>query len=259
MKPTDPPAGKPSAGDGEPPERASTKRPGGHGSYKIGGEPAVGHRWNEAPPPPPATLSRFDDGVPHRHHEPGEEDPLHNEDVAHEHIDVDLRAVGMSAVILVVVAVAAMALMIGLFKVFESTAAANDPRLSPLAPGATQMPTTTTASPFFNTGVENAPRLLTNEPMALQKHHADEAERLRNYGWVNEQAGRAHVPIDEAKKLLLGRGLPVREGAAPLDFGVRPWVRGESSGGRAITQPLPERTDQGPAPSPAAKPHGSGH
>src|SRR6185503_13896950 len=72
--------------------RAHTKRPGGHSSYKLaGGEGAVGHSWHEAPPPPPATMTRFDDGVPHRHHEPGEEDPLHNVDVEHEHRDVDIK------------------------------------------------------------------------------------------------------------------------------------------------------------------------
>ncbi len=50
MTPTDPkkPGGDDSA------DRASERRgprPGGHGSYKIGGEPATGHTWHEAAPP----------------------------------------------------------------------------------------------------------------------------------------------------------------------------------------------------------------
>ncbi|HEX6386838.1 MAG TPA: hypothetical protein VF177_19405 [Anaerolineae bacterium] len=36
---------------------------------------------------------------------------------------------------------------------------------------------------------------------------AVETERLNSYGWVNEEAGIAHIPIDRAMGLLIERGL----------------------------------------------------
>jgi hypothetical protein len=115
------------------------------------------------------------------------------------------------------------------------------------------MPRTTTTSPYFSVGVRG-PQLLTNEPMALGQQRAEEQKRLHGYGWVDEKGGIAYIPIDEAKRLILERGLPVREGAAAPDFAVQPQVRGESSSGRTITAPPPE-----PAASEAPKPKSAGH
>jgi hypothetical protein len=256
-------------GDEQPPERGSTKRPGGHGSYRLGGEPAVGHSWHETPPPPPATVTRFDDGVPHRHHEPGEEDLLHNVDVEHEHRDVDVKALIASAIALAAVVLVSQLLMWLLFGFFEGQAAASDPQLSPLAAPPADMPTTTRESPYFNPSVGGA-QLMTNEPMGLARQRDSDEKRLHGYGWVNQSAGVAHIPIDEAKKLIGERGLPVREGeAASPTLGTRAPTRGEASGGRMMviggeTSPAPgepaapahQEKPQGDAP--AAKPHGPG-
>jgi hypothetical protein len=258
--------------DGEQDEKragAAARRPGGHGSFKLGGEPAVGHRWHEAPTPPPATMTRFDDGVPHRHHEPGEEDPLHNEDVDHEHSDINVRAVIGSAIILAVVVVVSQVLMWGLFEALESRAKATDPVVSPLAQPAADMPKTTQESPFFNASV-GGPQLMVNEPRHLANQRDQEHKRLQGYGWVNQAGGVAHIPIDEAKKLIRERGLPVREGeAAAPTLGTRAPSRGEASGGRmmvlgsdsatAPTQPpAPGHQSKPAADVPAAKPHGPG-
>jgi hypothetical protein len=253
----------------QPPDRGAVKRPGGHGGYKLGGEAAVGHRWHEAPAPPPATMTRFDDGVPHRHHEPGEEDPLHNEDVDHEHSDINVRAVIGSAIILAVVVIVAQVLMWGLFEVFESRAKANDPVVSPLAPAAADMPRNTQASPFFNASV-GGPQLMVNEPRNLARQRDQEQKRLHGYGWVNQPGGVAYIPIDEAKKLIRERGLPVREGeTAPPTLGTRAPSRGEASGGRmmvlggdpaaAPSEPhAPAQPEKPAGDAPAAKPHGPG-
>lgn len=201
-----------------------------------------------------ASRRLYDDGVPH--HQPGVHDELHNEDVAHEHSDVSLGALGMSVVVLSAVVAASMLAMYFLFGWFEQQARANDPAPSPVAVPATQMPATTRTSPAFNAGITNAPQLLTNEPMALQRQEAAERERLQSYGWVDQNAGVARMPIDAAMKLVAERGLPVREGASTPTFSVRVPARGEASGGRAITVPLPERTDAAPAAAPAAPQHG---
>ncbi len=227
------------------PERTAAKRPGGHGSYKLGGEPAIGHRWEDAPPPPPATMTRFDDvddGVPHRPHPPGDDDPLHNEDIDHEHRDVNIKAVIGSAIILAVVALGSQLAMWLLFGFFGSQAAARDPQLSPLQAPAVDMPKNTRESPFFNPSV-GGPQLMTNEPMGLSNVRGAEQKRLQGYGWVNQAGGVAYIPIEEAKKLLRERGVPVREGGAVApDLGTRLPARGEASGGRGDHRDSVRRT-----------------
>ena len=261
-------------GEEQPPERASGgrrgPRPGGHGSYKIGGEPATGHRWSEAPPPPPAPSGRYvppaaaatgtashandpryDDGVSHEPHAAG--DPLHNEDVAHEHSDINVRAVIMSAIILAVVVGISQLLMWGLFGVFEKMAAANDPQLSPHFAPPSQVPANTVQEPVFSPDTFAGPQLLTNEPGNLQRHRETEQTRLQGFGWVDQGAGVAHMPLENAKKLLVERGLPVREGeAAAPNLGTGLPARGEASGGRTITAPVsaePVHETQPPPPA----------
>lgn len=166
-------------------------------------------------PTPPAVSSRHRaPGAAQGHHLGHQHDEhlyseaeLHNQDVAHEHSDVNVRAVIASAVgMAVIVGLCALA-SLGLMMFLESQAAANEPVMSPLAQPAGQLPP--------------EPRLLTNEPQYLDRFRTGVAERLKG--------------IDEGKKQLLQQGLPVRPNA-PTD----PWMgtqspsRGESSGGRAI-------------------------
>ena len=158
-----------------------------------------------------------------KHHEPLYTDALHNEDVAHEHTDVSIRTLVMFALGLGAVTGAVMLAMAGLFVAFESNAAKNDPVLSPHAIPSGQLPP--------------EPRLLENEAANLHKMREVEAKTLAEYAWVDEAAGVARLPIAEAKKQLLHKGLPVRANA-PTDawLGTRSAGagRGESSSGRAI-------------------------
>jgi hypothetical protein len=184
-------------------------------------------------------------------------DPLHNEGVAHEHSDVNVRAILAFAAGLAVVAIVASIAMWLLFGWFERQAAADDPPLSPLSVPAAEMPRSTAGSTTF--GNAPGPQLLTNEYMALEKNRAAEMEWLANYGWVDQQAGVAHIPIDEAKKLLLQRGVPTRAGAPIAQtLGTRLPAYGESSGGRMITAP-PPAPENPREQKPAAKPHEKGH
>jgi hypothetical protein len=173
---------------------------------------------------------------PHPRHSAAE---LHNEDVAHEHSDVDIRTILAFGAGMVVVVAVSFVLMWLMFRVLERQAAQNDPQLSPLAAPAGQEPP--------------LPRLQTNEPEGLAKFRAEEAKSLEGYGWANEQAGVARMPIAEAKKLILQRGLPVRAGT-PVNprLGTNAPAMGESSGGRAIGAPPPPGATQKPTDGPPA-------
>jgi len=166
--------------------------------------------------------------VPHHY----TEEELHHLDVAHEEKDVNIRPILWFAVGLAVVAIVSAVIVWGLFRFFESQADARDAKVSPLAQPETVMPRHTT-SPFF--GDAPQPQLLTNEPAALRQFHLSEDQVLHGAGWVDEKAKIAHIPIEEAEKRLIERGLPARSGPA-----VAPWLGtnasayGEASGGQKI-------------------------
>jgi hypothetical protein len=136
-----------------------------------------------------------------------DQEGIHNEDVEHEHSDVNVRAIlGFAGGLALATAVICLA-MYGLFTFFERQAVRNEPVTSPLARPAGQEPP--------------QPRLLINEPKNLQEFSDSLAGRLKG--------------IDEGKKQLLEQGIPTRADA-PTDpsVGTRTPSRGESSGGRGI-------------------------
>lgn len=193
-------------------------------------------------------------GAPHYHHPPEE---MHNEGVAHETSDVHVKAIVAFAGIIAAVTIVSAVIVWGLFNVLESQAAARDPKMSPLAVPATQMPRSTTASPFF--GGAQQPQLVTNEPAVLRTLRQSEDKSLHEYGWVDQKTGVAHVPIDQAKKLLAERGLPARPGGADPALGTHAPAFGESTGGRSIpTGERPAAAPQAPEEKPAQPPSGRG-
>ena len=177
-------------------------------------------------------------------------DALHNPDVAHEDSDVNVQAILSFAVIVAVVSIVSGVIVWGMFVLFEHEAAARDPKLSPLARPATVMPEHSSTPTF---GAAPQPQLLTNEPMALREFRQTEDATLHQYGWVDQKAGVARVPIDQAKKLLIERGLPARAGGSDAAEGTHAPAFGESNGGRTIpTGQPPAAGAQEPQPKPAA-------
>ncbi len=167
------------------------------------------------------------------HHYSDEE--MHNEDVAHEHSDTNIRTVLAFGGGLALVVAGAALLMWIMFRALESQAASRD-QVSPVARPAGLQPT--------------APRLLTDEPGNLRKFRAEETTKLEGYGWVDERAGIAHVPIEQAKKLIVQHGLPVRAAGVVEDprIGTHAPAYGEASGGRTIAVPTAAPAAQSPAP-----------
>jgi hypothetical protein len=185
-------------------------------------------------------------------------DEMHNDDTAHEESDINIAALVWSMVVMFGVVIITAGLMYVLFwNVLEKQAQERDPKLSPLAMPATTMPKTTTESPFFGSAPE--PRLMTVEPLNLLEVRAAEQQTLHGYGWVDEKAKVARVPIDEAKKLIAERGLPVRpDPISDPRIGTRVPAAGESSSGRVITRPPAAATGTTPTPPPTPAP-AAGH
>lgn len=212
------------------------------------------------PAPHKASAGQVPHGAGHRY-TPAE---LDNEDVNHEHSDINVRAIVSSAVVLAAIVAVVFGLMYGAFRVMASQASSNDPQMSPLAAPSVQMPPNTVENPTFGNAPQ--PQLLTNEYAVLSRQRRSEEQRLDGYGWVNEANGVARIPIAEAKKLIAQRGLPARaDGAAAPTVGTNRAARGESSSGRIVDGPprgagLPEVGGAAAAPQTGAgQPQKGGH
>jgi hypothetical protein len=56
---------------------------------------------------------------------------------------------------------------------------------------------------------------------------------LHSYGWQNKEAGIVHIPIEEAMRLTVERGLPARPQDAPA-VGATGSMPADSSSGRTL-------------------------
>ncbi len=128
----------------------------------------------------------------------------HDGTVAHEHSDVNVRAIAAFVIGLFIVGFLVAGGLAGLMKLFERQAVSADPAVSPLAAPAGTLPP--------------EPRLLTNEPAALQQLRDEETRELKD--------------IDRAKRDVVGT-LPAREGGqAPGESPARAATRQDTSSGR---------------------------
>jgi len=125
-----------------------------------------------------------------------------NPDVAHEHSDVNIRAILGFGAALIVVGVVVNLLIYVLFGFFERREGVAVPAEYPLAAaqGDRQPP---------------EPRLQTDPRQDLADLRAREEQTLTSYGWVDRNAGVVRIPIDAAMKLTLERGLPSRSQDKP--------------------------------------------
>lgn len=73
------------------------------------------------------------------------------------------------------------------------------------------------------------PRLQEKPREDLKRLRAEERRILQGYGWVDQQRGVVHIPIERAMELLLQQGLPVRAQAPQPAVGGLPQ---DSSSGR---------------------------
>ena len=109
----------------------------------------------------------------------------------HEESDANALAVGKFAIALVLVIIASLFLLVGLFRYFQT-------REGPVA---------VTVDPAK---VFPQPQLEKTPAVDLQHIRAAEEQLLASYGWVDRQKGVVRIPIDRAIDLLAQRGLPAR-------------------------------------------------
>jgi len=70
-----------------------------------------------------------------------------------------------------------------------------------------------TASPLVKAGQRElppSPRLQVHPHQELVDYCQDQQKVVDSYGWVNQETGVVHIPIDRAMDLILQKGLPAR-------------------------------------------------
>jgi hypothetical protein len=74
-----------------------------------------------------------------------------------------------------------------------------------------------------------SPRLQRVPATEIMEFRREENKILEGYGWVDKNAGTVRIPIDQAMRLMLERGLPARPDAGAETPGMMPQ---DSSAGR---------------------------
>jgi hypothetical protein len=116
----------------------------------------------------------------------------------HEESDVNIRGIFAFAGGLAAVTVVIGFIVWGLFVYFNTRAEGTSRPEFPLA----------TAQEHRE---PPEPRLQTNPREDLRELRDAEQDTLTTYGWVDRNAGVVRIPIDDAIKLTLQRGLPSRQ------------------------------------------------
>lgn len=107
-------------------------------------------------------------------------------------------------------------LMAGLFDAFANRAGKSEDHPSPLAGERQKLPPEPRLqlAPTKTEQLEDKlpPNIKEDHPLQEMKRvRSEEDAKLNSYGWVDQKTGVVHIPIDDAKKLLLEKGLAVRK------------------------------------------------
>jgi hypothetical protein len=140
-----------------------------------------------------------------------------NDDVGHEGSSIQVGGITWFIVGLTVSVVFVAWLMAAVLNTFEGREkqAELESRPSPFAAERPKLP----PEPRLQLAPNTEEQIEQNQPPNLKTQHPLEEmkqlrerwdEQLHSYGWVDEQAGVVRIPIEDAKRLLLQRGLPTR-------------------------------------------------
>ena len=125
---------------------------------------------------------------PHRH------DAAPDDAVHHEETDVDIRAILMFAAGLIATTLVLSGVVLLLYRYLDARESQQAQAEFPLA--VQQAPR-----------LPPEPRLQTNPREDLRELREQEEQVLKTYGWVDRNGGVLRIPIEEAIKLMVQRGL----------------------------------------------------
>src|SRR5262245_42293525 len=125
----------------------------------------------------------------------------------HEPNTINIPSVVMFLVALAAAVVVVALLMRGLLRYFDARKAQEAPPPSPLAPGVRVPP---------EPRLQGAPGSVSSPAEDIRRFREREDQMLNSYGWIDQQSGIIHIPIEQAKKMIEQKGLPAMPpGPAP--------------------------------------------
>ena len=123
-----------------------------------------------------------------------------NVEVAHEESDVNVSAIIRFGIGLLVIGVLLHVFLWWLQSTYTRQNERAQTQAYPLAAGQQDR-------------LPPSPRFQDNPQQELQDLRAKQKALLEGYGWVSKEAGVARIPIEDAMKMVVERGVPVREAA----------------------------------------------
>ena len=141
------------------------------------------------------------------HHNSAHGDSAHpvHKDVNFESSDINTRSIFLSLLYLASAVVITFAVSVVVFRVATRRAAHSDSNFPPshYGVGPTMPP-----EPRLQ-GVEYPNGDVHDPQQDLRNKTAADEKAVNTYGWVDQQAGIARIPVDEAMKIIVSKGLPV--------------------------------------------------
>ena len=144
------------------------------------------------------------EGKEHRSSETPDVSHIHTPGVAHEESDVKVGSVAWFTAGLAVLVLLTGLLMWGMFRLFARTEERKEP--PPTSLTQEKKPESGNPEEMFP-----EPRLQRTPLQDLERYRDEEKGKLKEYGWVDQNAGIVRIPVEEAKKKLVKQGLPFRQ------------------------------------------------
>jgi len=155
------------------------------------------------------------------------------ENASNPEVSYDRTDISISGIVKFLVALAVVGVIIhfGLWGVYQYLAKGE------VQPSAQPNPMVTSNRQLKDVGgdpsqVFPAPRLQPDPVADMNKFRAKELEILNSYGWVDEKAGVARIPIDRAMQMVVQQGLPTRpEASQPMQPQTSAGAKSETGSG----------------------------
>lgn len=140
-------------------------------------------------------------------------DREHSGEVEYERQDLSSSSICGFLIGLVVLGVLIQFVIAGALRLFENYNRQHQPPQNPLV----QADTRTRAVSAADIEKFPQPRLEDKERRELRDFRQHEIQTLNSYGWVDQKAGVARIPIEQAMQLVVQRGLATKPqaGSAP--------------------------------------------
>jgi hypothetical protein len=134
----------------------------------------------------------------------------HSNEADFEHEDLGSRGLFVFMISLVISGVVIYFIIYGMYRFLDKYESSQMTTASPLIANPGVVTRVVTQADMDKAFKDNgAPMLETNERGQFRDFLLNQEDQLNSYGWVNKDAGVAHIPIEQAMDLIVQEKLPV--------------------------------------------------